>query len=83
MWAGRAPSRPDPPYLLTLPDLLPRLHIDIGKVKVHADQAVAVVDEDRIARVEKVLRQCHRSIGRSEHLRAERHRIVAAHVWLH
>jgi hypothetical protein len=34
---------------VALLDLLPRLHLDVGEVEVHADKAVAVVDEDGVA----------------------------------
>ena len=55
MRASRASGRPDLPYPVAFPDLLPGLHVDRRQVKVHADEAVTVINENRIAREEEVL----------------------------
>ena len=82
MRAGRAPSRTHLPHAIAFPDLLSGLHVDIGQMEVHADEAIAVIDEHRVAGIEKILRQYHRSVGNRQYRRAGRHGIIAAHMRL-
>ena len=52
-----APGRPGEAKSLPLPEPVARLHVDAVEVAIHAEQAVAVIDEDRPA-VEEVVIDC-------------------------
>ena len=70
MWAGDAPGAPNFTDLVAAQHCLAGMHIYFIQMIVHADQALAVIDEDRVA-VEKVVTGCqYGSIGRCQYGRA-------------
>ena len=59
MWprgAARGSHAAEP---MPLPDRLAALYIDVGKMKIHADETVAMIDEHGIAFEEHIFRHCY------------------------
>src|SRR6266481_3771167 len=67
---------------MTLLDLLRGLHFDVGKVEIHTDQAVAVIDEDGVALVEQIFGDHHCPVGHRQDRRAYWRGVVTASVGL-
>jgi hypothetical protein len=65
MWPRSAPGRSHVAERMALLDFLADLDFDVGKVKVLADETVAVVDEDRVALKEQIFSHNYRPVGRS------------------
>src|SRR5580700_2473635 len=82
MRAGRSPSGPDAPQKRAPLYLLPRVHFDIRQMKIHADQAIAVIHKYGVALEKHFLSHHHRARRDSDDRASHRRRIIDPHVWL-
>src|ERR1035437_3580251 len=80
--ASGATRRSDPAERVALFDLLPGLDLDLGEVEVHADEAVAVVDEHSVAFEEHILGDHYRPVGDGQDRRTHWRGVVGPSVGL-
>src|ERR1700686_1662539 len=60
MWASDASRLPGESQPLTLPQLVPRLHLYFRQVHVDSEQSLPMIHDHAVALVEQFLRQYHR-----------------------